>query len=65
MQNIEPYAPPDDALEALARCLLPAIRAYYDSAEGQREFAAWQAKQGTEKTDREEHMPDKDMLRTA
>ena len=33
---------PDDAFEALARCLLPAIVAYYDSDAGKREFAEWQ-----------------------
>ena len=41
---------PDDALEALARCLLPAIRSYFDSDEGQREFAEWKSRQGTEKS---------------
>jgi len=35
---------PDDALEALARCLLPAIRSFYESEEGRREFAEWQAR---------------------
>ena len=43
---------PDDALEALARCLLPAIRSYFDSDEGQREFAEWKSRQGTEKSGR-------------
>ena len=41
---------PDDALEALARCLLPAIRSYFDSDEGQREFAEWKSRQGAEKS---------------
>lgn len=35
-----------DAIEALARQLLPAIRSYFESDEGQREFAEWQARQG-------------------
>ena len=39
---------PDDALEALARCLLPTIRSYFESGEGQREFTEWQARQGIE-----------------
>jgi hypothetical protein len=39
---------PDDALEALARCLLPTIRSFYESEAGKREFAAWQARQGIE-----------------
>jgi len=33
---------PDDALEALARCLYPAILAYFESESGKREFAEWQ-----------------------
>jgi hypothetical protein len=42
------YQPPADAIEALARCLLPAIRSYFESDEGQFEFADWQARQNTE-----------------
>ena len=37
---------PDDAFEALARCLYPAIVAYYDSDTGKREFAEWQTRKG-------------------
>ena len=37
---------PDSALEASARCLLPAIRLYFESDEGQREFDEWKAGQG-------------------
>ena len=33
---------PDYKIEAIARCLLPDILAYYESEEGQREFAKWQ-----------------------
>ena len=36
-----PYNPPDNALEALARCLYPAILSYFESEEGQREFKEW------------------------
>jgi len=36
---------PRHELEALARCLLPDILAFYESEEGQREFAAWQTEQ--------------------
>ncbi|MCL2003980.1 MAG: hypothetical protein FWG72_08265 [Oscillospiraceae bacterium] len=32
------------SLEALARCLLPAIRSYFESEEGQCEFAEWQSR---------------------
>ncbi len=34
---------PDHVIESFARCILPAIRKYFDSEEGQREFAAWKA----------------------
>lgn len=34
---------PDFEMDSLARTLLPMMRAYLDSEEGQREFAAWQA----------------------
>ena len=34
-----------DQIESLARCLLPEIRRFFDSAEGKREFIAWQAEQ--------------------
>lgn len=34
---------PDFEIEAIARCLLPALRAFYDSPEGKEEFARWQA----------------------
>jgi len=39
---------PDDALEALARCLYPMMVAFFESAEGQREFAEWQSQKDTE-----------------
>lgn len=34
---------PDFEIDSLARALLPAMRAYLNSEEGQREFKAWQA----------------------
>ncbi|MCL2109941.1 MAG: hypothetical protein FWH20_11435 [Oscillospiraceae bacterium] len=36
---------PNSAIEALARCLLPAIRSYFESEEGRREYAEWKAQQ--------------------
>jgi hypothetical protein len=39
---------PADAIEALARRLYPAIRSFFESDEGQREFAQWQARQAAE-----------------
>ena len=34
---------PDFEIDSLARALLPAIQQYFETKEGQREFAAWQA----------------------
>ena len=36
---------PKRELEALARCVLPAIQEYYESEAGKREFAKWEAQQ--------------------
>ncbi len=36
---------PKRELEALARCLLPTIQEYFESEEGKREFAEWEAQQ--------------------
>lgn len=44
---------PQYKIEAIARCLLPDIQAFYESEEGQREFAAWKAQQ-EEKPDTED-----------
>ena len=41
--NTSPY--PDEAIERLARAFYPAILACWNSEDGQREFAAWQAEQ--------------------
>ena len=46
MKEHDEYNPPDEAIKALARRLYPAMRAYFESAEGRREFARWQAEQG-------------------
>jgi len=37
----EPSDIPDYAIEALARCLFPAILKFYGSNEGQAEFERW------------------------
>ncbi|MCL1882379.1 MAG: hypothetical protein FWF81_01315 [Defluviitaleaceae bacterium] len=42
----EKYEPPADAINVLARFLYPAMVAYFENDEGQREFAEWQAAQG-------------------
>ena len=36
---------PEHEIEALARCLLPEMQKYFESEEGQREFAEWKAEQ--------------------
>lgn len=43
---------PEHTIEAIARCLLPDIIAYYHSEEGQREFAEWKALRTKESIDR-------------
>jgi len=41
--NTSPY--PDEVIDRLARAFYPAILTCWNSEEGQREFAAWQAEQ--------------------
>ena len=41
----EKHEPPADAIEALVRCLYPAMVAYFESDEGRKEFAEWQTTQ--------------------
>ena len=48
MGDSRPYNPPDEALEALARCLYPMMVAFFESEEGQREFAEWKSRLDTE-----------------
>ena len=48
---------PQHKIEAIARCLLPDILAFYESEEGQREFAEWkkqEAEKQEDKTSRDE-----------
>lgn len=47
LKNNSSFLPsiPKRELEALARCLLPDIQAYFESEEGKREFAEWEAQQ--------------------
>ena len=40
---------PQHQIEAIARCLMPDILAFYESEEGQREFAEWKAQKSTER----------------
>jgi len=39
---------PDGALESFARCILPSIRAFFESEDGQYEFAEWQIRKDIE-----------------
>jgi hypothetical protein len=41
---------PQYKVEAIARCIMPDILAFYDSEEGQREFAEWKRQRETEKS---------------
>lgn len=43
------YYPPDSEIEAFARVLYPAIREYFESEQGQQEFAQWKHKQELER----------------
>ena len=49
--NTSPY--PDEVIDRLARAFYPAILACWNSEEGQREFAAWQAEQVHHTTSKE------------
>lgn len=39
------FTPSKSDMESLARRLLPAIRAYFESEEGKQDFARWKEKQ--------------------
>ena len=39
---------PQHVIENIARCLMPDILAFYESEEGQKEFAAWKTQQQAE-----------------
>ena len=54
--NTSPY--PDEAIERLARAFYPAILACWNSEEGQREFAAWQAEQAHISGKEKQEVPD-------
>ena len=55
--NTSPY--PDEVIDRLARAFYPAILACWNSEEGQREFATWQAEQAHHTTSKEKQsVPD-------
>ena len=39
---------PQHQIEAIARCIIPDIFAFYESEEGQREFAEWKVQRDAE-----------------
>ncbi|MEA5016432.1 MAG: hypothetical protein VB099_17895 [Candidatus Limiplasma sp.] len=41
---------PQDRVESIARCIMPDILAFYESEEGQKEFAEWKARRELEKS---------------
>ena len=53
--NLSPY--PDEVIDRLARAFYPAILACWNSEEGQREFAAWQAEQAHIATKEKQEVP--------
>lgn len=42
---------PEHVIETIARCILPDILTFYQSEEGQREFAEWKAQQEAKQKD--------------
>ena len=53
--NTSPY--PDEVIKRLARAFYPAILACWNSEEGQREFAAWQAEQAHHANNEKQEVP--------
>ena len=53
--NISPY--PNEVIDRLARAFYPAILACWNSEEGQREFAAWQAEQAHHASNEKQEVP--------
>lgn len=45
---------PQREIEALARCLLPEIQKFFESEEGQHEFAEWKRKKVEERKERQD-----------
>ena len=44
---------PQHQIEAIARCIMPDIHAFYESEEGQREFAEWKKQREAERQEAE------------
>ena len=48
---------PDEAIKILARCFYPSMVEFFNSEEGQREFAAWQAEQAHHANNEKQEVP--------
>jgi hypothetical protein len=48
MIELDELPVPANAIETLARCLLPVIRSYFEGDEGKAAFAEWKSQKGTE-----------------
>ena len=48
---------PDEAIKTLARCFYPSMVEFFNSEEGQREFAAWQAEQAHHANNEKQEVP--------
>ena len=44
---------PQHQIETIARCIMPDILAFYESEEGQREFAEWKKRREAERQEAE------------
>lgn len=44
---------PQHQIESIARCIMPDILAFYESEEGQREFAEWKKQREAERQEAE------------
>ena len=49
---------PQYKIEAIARCIMPDILAFYESEDGQKEFAEWKRQQEAEKNSLERNSKD-------
>ena len=45
---------PQHAIESIARCILPDILSFYESEEGQREFAEWKERRNNKDNNSED-----------
>ena len=51
---------PQHKIEAIARCIMPDIIAFFESEEGQKEFAEWKRQRNTEQAGQKKEPKDSD-----